>query len=192
MGDVTALLGRARGGDREAAEALFRAVYEDLRRIAARQLARGEGGGLGRTSLVHEACVRLVRPESLDLNDRRHFFAVAARAMRQVAVDHARERLAAKRGGGVAELPLDEALAVADDPARHARLVALDDALAQLEEVDRRLARVVELRFFGGATLEEIADLMATSLATTKRELRKARAFLNARLGEAPAGDALD
>jgi RNA polymerase sigma factor (TIGR02999 family) len=126
------------------------------------------------------------------LNDRRHFFAVAARAMRQVAVDHARERLAAKRGGGVAELPLDEALAVADDPARHARLVALDDALAQLEEVDRRLARVVELRFFGGATLEEIADLMATSLATTKRELRKARAFLNARLGEAPAGDALD
>jgi RNA polymerase sigma factor (TIGR02999 family) len=191
MGDVTALLGRARSGDREAADALFRAVYEDLRRIAARQLARGEGGGLGRTSLVHEACMRLVRPEALDLNDRRHFFAVAARAMRQVAVDHARERLAAKRGGGVAELPLDEALAVADDPGRHARLVALDDALAQLESVDRRLARFVELRFFGGASLEETADLMATSLATTKRELRKARAFLNARLGE-PSGDALD
>lgn len=192
MGDLTALIGRARDGDRAATDALFRAVYDDLRRIAARQLARGEGGGLGRTSLVHEACVRLVRPEALDLNDRAHFFAVAARAMRQVAVDHARERIADKRGGGAADLPLDEALGVPDDRGRHLRLLALDAALAQLEAVDPRLARCIELRFFGGATLEETAGLMETSLATTKRELRKARAFLNARLDEGAAAPAAE
>lgn len=186
MGDLTALIARAGAGDRAAADALFRAVYDDLRRIAARQLARGGGGGLGRTSLVHEACLRLVRPEALALSDRAHLFAVAARAMRQVAIDHARARVAAKRGGPVADLPLDEALAVADDRARHQRLLALDDALAQLENVDARLARFVELRFFGGASLEETAALMATSLATAKRELRKARAFLHARLDESP------
>jgi RNA polymerase sigma factor (TIGR02999 family) len=192
MGDLTVLIGRAGSGDREAADALFRAVYDDLRGIAARQLARGEGGGLGRTSLVHEACLRLVRPEALAMNDRVHFFAVAARAMRQVAVDHARERIAAKRGGGAADLPLDAARGELAEPSRHARLLALDEALAQLEAVDGRLARFIELRFFAGTSLEETAELMSSSLATTKRELRKARAFLHARLGEMPEGVAGD
>jgi RNA polymerase sigma factor (TIGR02999 family) len=186
MTEVTQLIGRAREGDRSAAEALFRAVYDDLHRIAARQVGRGEGGGHGSTSLVHEAYLRLAKPESLGVNDRSHFFAVAARAMRQIAVDHARERIAAKRGGGAAVLTLGAADAVAADDGRHDQLVALNEALDALEAADARLARLVELRFFAGMSLEEAGELLGLSPTTLKRDFRKARAFLHARLGAEP------
>jgi RNA polymerase sigma factor (TIGR02999 family) len=183
MSDVTRWIVEARAGDREAATRLFRAVYDDLHRLAARQVGRGEGGGLGSTSLVHEVYLRLARPEALAMNDREHFFAVAARAMRQIAVDHARERVAAKRGGGAMVTTLGAADQVAADAGRHDELVALDEALGALEAVDSRLARLVELRFFGGLSLEDAGDLLGLSRSTLKRDFRKARAFLHARLG---------
>lgn len=186
MTEVTQLIGRAREGDRSAAEALFRAVYDDLHRIAARQVGRGEGGGHGSTSLVHEAYLRLAKPESLGVADRSHFFAVAARAMRQIAVDHARQRLADKRGGGAAVLTLGAADQVSDDESRHDQLVALNEALDALEAADPRLARLVELRFFAGMGLDEAGELLGLSPTTLKRDFRKARAFLHARLGAEP------
>lgn len=185
MAEVTQLIERARVGDRNAADALFRAVYDDLHRLAARQVGRGEGGGLGSTSLVHEAYLRLAKPEALGMSGRSHFFAVAARAMRQIAVDHARERLAAKRGGGAPMTTLGAAdrMPVEDDE-RHQQLVTLNAALDALETADPRLARLVELRFFAGMSLEEAGDLLGLSPTTLKRDFRKARAFLHARLGE--------
>ncbi len=191
MGEVTLLIGRARDGDRAAADVLFRTVYDDLRRIAGRQAAGNGSHGPGRTSLVHEAYFRLARPESLNVNDRRHFFAVAARAMRQIAVDRARERLATKRGGGAQETTLgaaDDALA---DPGRLEGLLDLDAAMGALEAADERLARLVELRLFSGLLLEEAGELMGLSPATLKRDWRKARAFLHARLGGAELPDEL-
>lgn len=187
MVEVTQLIGRAREGDRDASHALFRAVYEDLHRLAARQVGRGEGGGLGSTSLVHEAYLRLAKPEALGMGDRSHFFAVAARAMRQIAVDHARERLASKRGGGLQDATLGAADRVpADDDGRHDQMVALNEALDALEAADARLARLVELRFFAGMSLEEAGELLGLSPTTLKRDFRKARAFLHARLGPGP------
>ena len=183
MAEVTKLIGRARDGDAEAAATLFAEVYAELKRLAAFQVARGEGGGLGDTSLVHEAYLRFVRPGALAVNDRAHFFAVAARAMRQIAVDHARERLAAKRGGGAAAVTLGAADREAADHARHDRMVALDDALQALASADPRLARLVELRWFGGCEWQEVADQLGVSLTTLKRDFRRARAFLHARLG---------
>lgn len=183
MVEVTQLIGRAREGDRDASHALFRAVYDDLHRLAARQVGRGEGGGLGSTSLVHEAYLRLAKPEALGMGDRSHFFAVAARAMRQIAVDHARERLAAKRGGGAPVTTLGAADAVAAEDGRHDQMVALNEALDALEAADTRLARLVELRFFAGMSLEEAGELLGLSPTTLKRDFRKARAFLHARLG---------
>lgn len=191
MAEVTQLIGRAREGDRAASDALFRAVYDDLHRLAARQVGRGEGGGLGSTSLVHEAYLRLAKPEALGMNDRSHFFAVAARAMRQIAVDHARERIAAKRGGGAPVTTLGAAdRQPADDDGRHDQLVALNEALDALEAADVRLARLVELRFFAGMSLDEAGELLGLSPTTLKRDFRKARAFLHARLGSEPIHDA--
>ena len=176
-GDVTALLRAARSGDPVAAEDLFGIVYGDLKRIARRQLGGGSGNTLTTTALVHEAYLRLARPGNLELNDRTHFFAVAARAMRQILVDHARRRLAEKRGGGVLAFELDEGrVGAADDRAEV--MVALDGALAKLEQVDERLARLVEWRFFGGMTFEEAAAGMALSDRTLKRDWKRAKAFL--------------
>jgi RNA polymerase sigma factor (TIGR02999 family) len=180
--DVTQLLVAARAGDRAAADALFRAVYADLHRIAARQVARGDGAGHGSTSLVHEAWFRLARPASLALNDRKHFFAVAARAMRQIAVDRAREHLAVKRGSGAPETTLGAAADAATDAGPHEQLVAFDAALSALEALDARLARLVELRFFGGMNLDEAGAALGLSPTTLKRDFRKARAFLHAQL----------
>ena len=176
-GDVTALLRAARSGDPMAAEDLFGIVYGDLKRIARRQLGAGSGATLTTTALVHEAYLRLARPGNLELNDRTHFFAVAARAMRQILVDHARRRLAEKRGGGVLAFELDEGrVGAADDRAEV--MVALDGALEKLERVDERLARLVEWRFFGGMTFEEAAEGMALSDRTLKRDWKRAKAFL--------------
>ena len=190
MAELTQLITRARAGDADASAQLFRAVYADLRQLAGRQVGRGDGGGLGRTSLVHEAYFRLAKPQALALSDREHFFAVAARVMRQVAVDHARARVAAKRGGDADITGLDAALAAPDDGPGHDQLIALNAALDELERAEERLARLVELRFFGGMTLEEAGGALGLSPRTLKRDWRKARAFLHARLGE--GGSALE
>jgi RNA polymerase sigma factor (TIGR02999 family) len=177
-GDVTQLLRAARSGDATAREALFRIVYGDLKRIARAQLGRRDAAAtLTTTALVHEAYLRLARPGNLDLNDRTHFFSLAARAMRQILVDHARRRMAEKRGGGAFALELDEGrIGAADD--RADVLVALDGALEKLELVDERLARLVEWRFFGGMTFEEAAAGIGVSDRTLKRDWKRAKAFL--------------
>jgi RNA polymerase sigma factor (TIGR02999 family) len=192
-GDLTKLLAAASAGDAPAAERLFAAVYADLRRIARRQRAgQPAGATLSTTALVHEAYLRLARPGNLSLNDRTHFFAVAARAMRQIVVDHARRSNAEKRGGGELAVELDEGrIASADGfaslPGREEELLALDAALEKLGEVDGRLARLVELRYFAGLTFEEIAAGMELSDRTLKRDWRRARAFLFRELsGEGP------
>ncbi len=189
MVEVTQLIGLARAGDGAAAAALFAAVYAELKRLAAIQVARGDGGGLGDTSLVHEAYLRFARPGALAVNDRGHFFVVAARAMRQIAVDHARERLAAKRGGGAVDLTLGAAEREPADLSRHEQLVTLNDALEALASVDARLARLVELRWFAGCEWEDVAEQLGVSLTTVKRDFRRARAFLHARLGAGSIAD---
>lgn len=183
--EITRWLGQLRSGDREALDRLVPLLYDELRGLARRLLDQERPGHtLTPTSLVHEAYLRFVRPGALAVNDRAHFFAVAARAMRQIAVDHARERLAAKRGGGLPDTTLGAADRVpADDDGRHDQMVALNEALDALEAADARLARLVELRFFAGMSLEEAGELLGLSPTTLKRDFRKARAFLHARLG---------
>lgn len=177
-GAVTALLRSARAGDPAAAEELFALVYADLKRVARRQLVgQRPGETISATVLVHEAFLRLAKPGALEQNDRQHFFAVASRAMRQILVDHARRKSAEKRGGGRLAVELDEGRLVADD-ARTEELLAVDAALERLAALDPRLAQVVEWRFFGGLTLEEIGAALGLTERTIKRDWRKARAFL--------------
>jgi RNA polymerase sigma factor (TIGR02999 family) len=176
--DVTALLVRLNSGDEAALDQLLPAVYEELRRIAHNQL-RGEREDhtLRTTELVHEAYMKLVDHNTVDWQDRQHFFAVAARAMRQVLVDHARKKTAAKRGGEAPEVSLD-GVALPHDT-KMEELIALDDALDRLAEHDERSAKVVECRFFGGYTIAETADVLDVSRSTVKRDWRAARAWLN-------------
>ena len=176
--ELTQLIRQARDGDKQASDRLFSAVYDDLRRIAARQL--GPSSGMATTSLVHEAYVKLARPDSLDLNDRQHFYAVAARAMRNIVIDHARERIAVKRGAGAHHVTLE----ANDEPSSGEtdRLIALDAALTHLEALDPRLGKLVELRFFGGMNLEEAGEAIGLSPTTLKRDWRRARAFLHGAL----------
>ncbi len=187
MGDVTELIVQARGGDAAASDRLFAQVYRDLHLLAARQLGRGRPD-IGATSLVHEAYFRLARPDALAMNDRSHFFAVAARAMRQLVIDRARARQADKRGSGKV-IALDDAkpnaLAVSDD----ADVFALAQAMEQLAQVDPALARLVDLRFFAGLELAEIAEITQRSERSLKRDWRRARAFLHAQMGEPIAGE---
>jgi RNA polymerase sigma factor (TIGR02999 family) len=186
MGDVTELIVLARDGDRSASERLFAQVYRDLHRIASRQLG-GAQPGMQATSLVHEAYFRLARPEALAMNDREHFFAVAARAMRQLVIDRARARQAEKRGGG-RDLALDEAQPEALGVENDSDLFALAQALEQLAALDPMLARLVDLRFFAGLELADIAELMQRSERSLKRDWRRARAFLHARMGDRALG----
>lgn len=183
--DVTELIAQARAGDAAASGRLFNQVYADLRALAARQVGRLRAD-MRATSLVHEAWFRLAKPDALALRDREHFFAVAARAMRQLVIDHARQRIAGKRGGGVVAAELDSQLADADGDGRDHELLALDQALRQLEALDAHLALLVEMRFFGGLELSEISTLTARSERSLKRDWRKARAFLHQQLGGDP------
>jgi RNA polymerase sigma factor (TIGR02999 family) len=189
MHEVTALLAQARGGDRAAGDRLFELVYRDLRQLAGRQLGRGNGA-LGATSLVHEAWFRLARPDAQVMNDRQHFFAVAARAMRQIAIDHVRAQKAGKRGGGQLAVSLDDIGPLPERQTASVDLVALDQALQRLGEVDPQLVQLVEMRFFAGLDLDEIAGLTDRSTRTLKRDWRKARAFLQVQLGAADDDDA--
>ena len=174
---VSELLMRWRGGDQEALHALLPQVYDELRRIAHHHLqAERVGHTLQSTALVHEAFLRLVGQEPLRLDNRAHFFAVASHLMRQILVDYARKHSAGKRGANHLTLSLDEAIAVSRR--RELRLVALDDALKVLAGLDQRQSHIVELRFFGGLSIDETSLVLGVSPATVAREWTAARAWL--------------
>ena len=175
--DVTSMLAAWRAGDPQALDRLMPVVYDELRRLAGSYMQRERADHtLETTALVHEAYLRLAGRTHPSWHDRTHFFAVAAQLMRRILVDHARGHGAAKRGCGQANLPLDgDALPAG---ARSADLIALDDALTDLGAVDPRKAHIVELRFFGGLTIEETASILELSTATVVNETRLARAWL--------------
>lgn len=175
--DITERLAAARNGDREALQQVFQIVYDKLGQLARRELARRPfPSTLSSTTLVHEAYVKLVDRTRADFQDRGHFFAVAAKAMRQILVDHLRQKLADKRGGRAAHVPLAETRIGVED--RLVDVLILDEALSRLEDVSERLSQVVELRFFGGLTVEETAEALGVTPRTVKRDWRKARALL--------------
>ncbi|RMH19000.1 MAG: sigma-70 family RNA polymerase sigma factor [Acidobacteria bacterium] len=175
--DVTELLHAWRAGDQAALTRLLPRVYEDLRRLAGRHLARERAGHtLQPTALVNECYLELLDQNRVDWQDRAHFLAIAARTMRRILIAHARKRRAMKRGGGVLPLTLDEALEVAGG--RRLDLLALDDALRALEALSPRQSQVVELRFFGGLTIPETAAVLGVSPATVKNDWQMARAWL--------------
>lgn len=179
---ITRLLGRVVGGDQEAVNDLFPLVYNQLRGLAQNQL-RGERKDhtLNATALVHEAYLKLVKQEEVDWQNRVHFFAVAATAMRRILIDYARARHAGKRGGPDVAITLNEELMPGE--AKAERLLELDHALTRLEGLDQRQSKVVELRFFAGLKEDEIAENLGISLATVKRDWRLARAWLARELG---------
>ncbi|MFN0179901.1 MAG: sigma-70 family RNA polymerase sigma factor [Gemmatimonadales bacterium] len=177
-GSITASLARLRAGEADALDQLFPLIYDDLRIVARAQLTReATGHTLGPTALVHEAYVKLGEREKLLPEDRRHFFAIAAQAMRRILIDHARSRKRIKRGAGQIAVPLEEIESLMTDDAAD-ELVALDDALDRLAKANPRAALVVERRFFGGLTLEETAAGLDVSLKTVQRDWLLARAWL--------------
>jgi len=180
--DITALLGDWGRGDGAALDQLLPLVYAELRRVAARQLRHERPHHtLQPTALVHEAYVRLVDQRRADWQNRAHFFGVAARVMRRILVDHARRHGASKRGDGVRCVSIDEARDVA--ASNGIPVLALDRVLDRLEKLDAALARIVELRAFGGLTIEEAAHVLSVSPSTAKRDYRTAKAWLNRELG---------
>jgi RNA polymerase sigma factor (TIGR02999 family) len=175
---ITRLLAAVRNGDRRAIDSVFNLVYAELHQSARRQLARARPGQtLNTTVLVHEAYLKLVDSANADWQDRGHFFAVAAKAMRQIIIDYARQASRKKRGGNMQRIPLD-GIDVANEE-RASELVALDNALVGLESFSVHLARVVELRFFGGLSIEETAEALGISPATVKRDWTTAKAWLH-------------
>jgi RNA polymerase sigma-70 factor, ECF subfamily len=179
--EVTELLAAWREGDTNAIDRLLPVVYEELKRIARRQLrAEQVGHTLNSTALVHEAYLKLVDQTRVEWVDRAHFYAVAAQAMRRILVDHARRHRAAKRGGREQRVPLDEADLPIEERAE--LLVALDGALDPLAALDRRLAQVVECRYFGGLTEEETAAALGVTARTVRRDWVKARGWLHEEL----------
>jgi RNA polymerase sigma factor (TIGR02999 family) len=181
-GEITQLLAAVREGDRGALDTVFDRLYGELKRLARAQLRFGRTAmSLDTSALVHEAYLKLVKSERLSLVDRGHFFALAAKAMRQILIGNAEHMRRLKRGGGVEVLPLDEQIAA---PAlwQAEQLLAVDVALAELERLSPRLARIVELRFFVGLNEAEIGELLEQSERTVRRDWRKARAFLQLEL----------
>ena len=188
-GEVTQLLAAWGGGDRQAADRVFVLLYDELRRLARHALAsQRRKETLQTTALVHELYVRLVGSFRPSLDERRRFFGAAAKAMRRILIDHARERDALKRGGGLQRVSLDEGTAAVD--AQAAVALAVEEALAVLELHDARLAELVELRFYAGFSVEEVAELLGISERTVKREWQKARALLSDRLAAGAAPEA--
>lgn len=177
---VSALLGQWRAGDQEALQVLIPLVYEELRRIAGHHLRQERPDHtLQSTALVHEAYLRLMKQSPADVENRAHFLAVASQLMRQILVDHARAHRAAKRGGGL-KLELQDAMAVHN--ARDIDLIALDHALNELARLDPQQCRIVELRYFGGLSIEDTAQVTGVSRTTVKREWATARAWLRREL----------
>ena len=182
---ITLLLQRAAGGDRAALDAVYASLYPDLKRIARSRLrVQGRGDSVSTTMLVHESFVRLVGARDLRIEDRRHFFAYAAKTMRNIIIDSAREHLAERRGGGAEHVTLGDAdaLQVAGSGASD-ELMRVNEALHELEVVDAELAELVEMRYFGGYTEVEIAELQGVTERTVRRRWDKARAWLFVALG---------
>ena len=179
--DITALLAAWNDGDADALDRLMEVVYPELRRIARRSLRRRRAGeSVESAALVNEAYLKLVGAGGIRCENRAHFLALCSQIVRRVLVDHARRRGFAKRGGGALFVTLDEALVAAES--RGIEVLALDEALEALTRFDRRKGRVVELRYFGGLTVEETAEVLGVSVDTVKRDWRMARAWLLAEL----------
>jgi len=175
--EVTQLLIAWSSGDKAALDKLMPLIHQELRRLAHRYMSRERPGHtLQTTALVNEAYVRLVNRKNVHWQNRAHFFAIAAELMRTILVDHARSHAFAKRGGGARNITLDEAMVVSQQ--RAAEVVALDEGLKELAAIDPQQSRIVELRFFGGLTIEEIAEVLGLSPATIKREWSTAKAWL--------------
>lgn len=182
--DVTRLLAQAAGGDRGAVDALLPHVYKELRRLAGGYMKRErEGHTLDATGLVHEAYMKLVDQSRVEWQNRAHFFGIAATAMRRILVDHARARQADKRGGGIEHAEINDDIIASDE--RGEELIAVDEALERLAEWDPLKSRVIELRFFGGLSIEECAEVMEVSVATVNRHWRMAKAWLHGELTRA-------
>lgn len=181
MSDVTELLVSYRGGDHAALEKLTPLVYEELHRIARNHLRHERAGHtLQATALVHEAYMRLLAQREANWQNRAHFLAIGAQMMRRILLDYARQRHAKRRGGGQPKVSLDEALVISEE--RSADLVALDEALERLAAVDPQQARIVELHFFGGLTMKEIAEVLGCEETTVHQEWRMAKAWLHCAL----------
>jgi len=179
--DVTVLLAELAKGNEEAASKLIPLVYSELHRLAAGYMRRERGDHtLQPTALVHEAYLKLVEQRSVDWQSRSHFFGIAAQVMRRILVDYARGHLREKRGGGKRPVPMEEALAFA--PEQSLEIVRLDEALERLTKRDPRQGKIVELRFFGGLTVEQTAELLGISPKTVKRDWSMAKAWLHGEL----------
>jgi len=180
--DVTLLLQRLSAGDQDALSQLIPLVYDELHRLAAFHLQHERADHtLQTTALVHEAYLRLLDQKDAQWKNRGHFLAVAAQAMRRVLVDYSRRRQAVKRGSSLPKISLDEAIAISNETAQE--LLVIDELLNRFASIDSQASRVVELRFFGGLTVEETAEVMGISPATVKREWSVARAWLVRELG---------
>jgi RNA polymerase sigma-70 factor (ECF subfamily) len=191
--DVTRLLLDWANGNQRALDELMPLVYSELHRMATRYMATaGAGHTLQPTALLHEAYCRLAGNPGRNWQNRTHFFRLAAKVMRHIMIDHARAQLTTKRGGDQHEVALDEGIAVSGE--RLSSLVALDDALRQLQHLNQRQAEVVEMRFFGGLTVAETAEALATSPKTVMRDWRAAKAWLHLQLSKdkAASGAASD
>jgi RNA polymerase sigma factor (TIGR02999 family) len=176
--DMTRLLAAWSDGDRSALDKLAPLVYDELRRLAHGYMRRERADHtLQTTALVNEAYLRLVDQRDVRWQNRAHFFAIAAQMMRRILIDYARKRAYAKRGGGARMLPLEETAVLTDD--RASELIALDEALDSLAQFDERKGRIVELRFFGGLSVEEVAEVVGVSPDTVTREWRRAKAWLS-------------
>jgi RNA polymerase sigma-70 factor, ECF subfamily len=179
--EVTVLLGQLGKGNEEAASKLITLVYKELRRMAGGYMRRERSDHtLQPTALVHEAYLKLVQQRSTDWQSRAHFFGIAAQVMRRILVDHARGHLREKRGEGQRPVPIDEALVFA--PEQSGELLKLDEALERLTKLDLRQGKIVELRFFGGLTVEQAADVLGISPKTVKRDWSLAKAWLHGEL----------
>lgn len=187
--NITLLLHAASSGDRREMDALMAAIYQDMRRLAASHMS-GERRDhtLQPTALVHEAYVKLIDQRQCDWKNRLHFFAVASRIIRRILIDHAREQLALKRGGARTRVCIGEAEITA--PARDLDMIALDEALADLALLDEQQARIVELRYFGGCTVDEVAEVLKIGKRTVDRDWQVARAWLFDRLRDHDPTDA--
>ena len=175
--EVTQLLADWGKGDRSALDKLFPLVQSELRRIAQQQMSQERPGHtLQATSLVNEAYLKLAGQQGFDWHNRAHFFAVCAQVMRHILIDHARAHARDKRGGGAIQVSLNEALLVAEDQAAH--FIALDDALRVLEGLDPQKGKIIELRYFGGLSIEEAAEVLNISPRTVRREWQRAKAWL--------------
>jgi RNA polymerase sigma factor (TIGR02999 family) len=183
-GDITRLLSEVKAGNREAESKLMQFVYAELHRIAGNYMRRERPDHtLQPTALVHEAYLRMLGRQQTDWQNRAHFLALAANTMRRILVDYARTRDAAKRGGLQTRVPWDESVAEECD-AQSAELIDLEAALQQLARVDERLSKIVELRYFGGLSVEETAEVLAVSPKTVKRDWSIAKAWLRNELGK--------